>query len=140
MVNGEGALEDEFCGGACEGWFGAVIGDETLDFESPVDLFISLESNLAESFDTAASCFDDEAGTWDCLISPYNTSATSISISSWFTVDDFGHDFGGFCLGPLCAIFFLQETFEEDGDKGADNGEGTVGAAVIVDLTGDGEA
>ena len=33
------------------------IGDETLDLESPVDL---LESNLAESFDTAVSCINED--------------------------------------------------------------------------------
>jgi len=79
------------------------------------------------------------------------------------------HDLGGFCfVGPFgfynerehsqptiinhqlideyreenegLTIFFLIDTFEDDGDMGAGDGDGAVADAVIVDLTGDAEA
>lgn len=98
------ADELELVGGIEEEW-GMVegeleIGDETLDLASTVDLWLltSLKSNLIESFATTISGF---VGTWGCLINPYNTSAISISISSWAEEVNLVQDFGSLCLGPL---------------------------------------
>lgn len=70
------------------------IGDETLDFASVVDF----GSNFIESV-VEGSCL---GGAWGCLIIPYNTSAISISISSWAMDDGFEEDLSGRSLGPVC--------------------------------------
>ena len=94
--------DDEIGGGAgCE----LEIGEDTLE-----DLLVSLESNLRESLGGGCSCLGIPWGWgWGCLIMPYNTSAISISISSWAATDaattlaDFAEDddFGGLSFGPL---------------------------------------
>ena len=89
--------ELEFWGKREEEW-GSVeveleIGEETLDLASVDDLLASLESLVK------LSCFESPCG---CLNIPYNTSAISISISSWAAEDDdFVVDFGGRSFGPL---------------------------------------
>lgn len=99
-----GAVEElEFVGKIEEEW-GSVdgeleIGEETLDFASPLGLLLLLLISLEAESAPPISCFDGPCG---CLIIPYKTSAISISISSWADDDDLlVVDFGGLCFGPL---------------------------------------
>lgn len=67
-------------------------GEEILDLASLQDPpVVSLESILG------VSCFGAH---WNCLVIPYKTSATSISISSWIEDGDLD-PFSGRCLDPL---------------------------------------